>query len=248
MNPYDDNRRDDRGDIGNAPSRATMNPYQSSVEINAPVVSDQTVPYETDLNPWLSIWTRPRATIRSIVETNVTDSVLLLSALYGITRTLSRASSKSLGDQMGLTSILLIALIVGPIGGLITIYLSALIIGFTARMLGGTATTEEMRAALAWGFLPATATLVLWPPAIMILGHEMFTSAMNMNNPLAAVTMLGVGLTMIVLAIWSMFTSCKTIGEVNRFSAWRALGACFLAFFIVLIPILILVAGVVAIA
>jgi len=40
------------------------------------------------INPWLSIWIKPRATIRWIVNTDPTQQVILLAALGGIAQTL----------------------------------------------------------------------------------------------------------------------------------------------------------------
>src|SRR5258708_2429942 len=69
-------------------------------------------------NPWLTVWTRPRGTIRSIVDSDPSRSVILLSVIAGITSTLGNAISKDSGDQMSLSFIIGLALIGGSIGGI----------------------------------------------------------------------------------------------------------------------------------
>ena len=81
-------------------------------------------------NPWISMWVHPRRTIRQIVETNPERKVLLLAAISGIPETLSNASTKSSGDHVSLGVLLALALLLGPVGGL----LSLVIGGFLLRV------------------------------------------------------------------------------------------------------------------
>jgi hypothetical protein len=46
-------------------------------------------------NPFLTIWTRPRATIRAIVDTDPNRHVLLLAAIGGVVNALDRATWKN---------------------------------------------------------------------------------------------------------------------------------------------------------
>ena len=47
------------------------------------------------LNPWVAIWTRPRATIRQQVERDPEAWVLALVAMAGVGHLLSDASARS---------------------------------------------------------------------------------------------------------------------------------------------------------
>ena len=66
------------------------------------ILETQTYDTSSTLNPWLSIWTKPRATIQQIIDTNPKRFVLLISAIAGISNTLDRASMKSIGDSVEL--------------------------------------------------------------------------------------------------------------------------------------------------
>jgi len=46
------------------------------------------------LNPWLSMWTKPRATIQNIVDTNPENFVLILAAISGFFTSIDRTSQE----------------------------------------------------------------------------------------------------------------------------------------------------------
>ncbi|HEX3409588.1 MAG TPA: Yip1 family protein [Candidatus Binataceae bacterium] len=178
------------------------------------------------VDSWLSIWYRPRSTIRRIVDTDARKFVLVIAWLAG--------AMAAINSQIATTSVELPATVphfprLGPIGitiaaiisglfGIIGIYGLAPLYRWSGQMLGGTATTVEVRAALAWSQVPgiyfgivtllATVLGVYTPP----LAHT--TSPFNVVESL--------------VGIWIFVVSLKCLGEVHRFSAWRALGAILL--------------------
>ena len=101
------------------------------------------------MNPWVSIWTKPRATIQQIVDTNPEHLVLLLAAIGGFSSVLDRASTRSLGDKLDWPVIFLIAAIVGPIAGIIALYIGSALIRWTGSWIGGKASSQTIRAAMA---------------------------------------------------------------------------------------------------
>ncbi len=105
-------------------------------------------------NPFLTIWTRPRATIRGIVDTNPFLHVVPLAMIGGIVQTLDRAIQQNAGVTLSLQAILALAVFLGPIGGLIGLFVGGWLTRTTGRWLGGRATPEQMRAAIAWASLP----------------------------------------------------------------------------------------------
>jgi hypothetical protein len=201
---------------------------------------------ELTLNPWTSIWTRPRATIRQIVDTDPMYMVIPLAILGGIVQAFDRASSRNLGDELPLGGIFVAALIGGPIGGLLSLYLAGWLLRVTGGWLSGKANAEKVRAAIAWGQVPAIATLPIIGVQIAVFGIEMFTEftpRLDANDQLLYV-LLATGIVELILGIWAIVAVIKCVAEVHEFSAWRALGAMFLAFFlvlgVVLIPIMLI--------
>ena len=73
------------------------------------------------LSPWISIWTKPRATIQQIVDTNPQKFLVRLTSIEGFASYLDHARLRSLGDKYDWPILFAIAAIVGPIAGLIVL-------------------------------------------------------------------------------------------------------------------------------
>lgn len=195
------------------------------------------------ISPFLQIWVKPRETIRKIVAMDPTKYVIPLAMLAGVGQALDRASSRSIGDSIPLVAILAICVILGPIGGLISLYIGGALFRWSGSLLGGQATSQEVRAAIAWSSVPTTAVLPLWIPELLIFGEELFTSATPRiaANPFLTILLLGFAAIEIIAAIWAFVISLQSLGEVHRFSAWKALGAIILGILVILVPILCIV-------
>ena len=199
------------------------------------------------LSSWFAIWLRPRDTIRRIVDTNPEYQVTRLTLLAGFVNILGRASNGNLGDNIPILLLLFMILIGGPFAGLISLYISGAILSWTGSWFGGQATSEEVRAALAWSSVPRIISSILWIPLFAIYGTETFTSetpktgAMLAANPLLAwfVSILGISLwgLGVIIGIWSLIIFLKCAGEVHRFSAWRALASIAVPILALIVPI-----------
>jgi Yip1 domain len=190
-------------------------------------------------NPFLTIWTRPRATIRGIVDTNPALHVTPLAMIGGVLQALDRASA-SMRNQLSIATTLIGALIGGSLGGLLSLYFGGWLVRITGRWLGGQAEPEEIRAALAWSGVPKLVTIPIWIAAIVFFGSELFKSATpNLAQHPALWIVLGVtGLIEFVLATWSFVIVVKCLAEVQQFSGWRALASMFLAGLLIFVPLI----------
>ena len=177
------------------------------------------------LNPWLSVWTRPRATIRQQVERDPEAWVLALVAVAGVGHLLSDASARSYGDRMDLPTLLVMALLVGPLFGILGAYVGGWLLRWSGRLLGGSARPAEIRAAIAWSGVPYVAAMLLWIPELLLFGEELFTEATPRLD--AAPELQGLLLVFVAVeltaALWAFVAFLKCLGEVQGFSAWRAL-------------------------
>lgn len=204
------------------------------------------------LNPWLSIWTQPRATIRQIVERDPTHMVLPLAALSGVSQMLNQTDGAV--EELGIYGTLGLAIVVGPLVGILQLYILAWLYRLTCGWLGGVATTVEMRSALAWSSVPNIWALLLWVPLLALIAFN------NNQNPLAGMENgadFGGGSPLLipflllaaiggVIALWQLIIMLKCIGEVSQFSAWRALLGTILAGLVVALPIVAVVFIVIA--
>jgi hypothetical protein len=205
---------------------------------------------EQTLNPWISMWVEPRETIQQIISSNPTRMVLLLAALSGFGSALDKASIKSMGDMFELPIIFSIAAIAGPIGGILSLYLGGALVRWTGTWIGGVASSQNIRAALAWSSVPLIWALLIWIPELALIGDELFTSEtprMDASYTLL-LAFLGLSLIELVIAIWTLVILLKSLGQVQGFSAWRALGNLLLSVLVIVVPILIIAVGFTAIS
>ena len=198
-------------------------------------------------NPWVTIWTRPRGTIRGIVDVDPARSVTLLAMLYGIGSTLGRALQRDAGDALSLPAIIGLALIGGSIGGIIGNRIAGALVRRAGGWIGGVGTAQECRAALAWGAVPNVVNLVLMLGLIGVFGNDLFrATGLQAAGTERGILLLGVSLAQLVLGVWSTVLTIKCVAEVHRFSAWKGLGTFLLIMLVVLGIILAIVLAVVA--
>jgi hypothetical protein len=219
--------------------RAGEHPHLRGHVVAAPVLTGtvfEPAPLTADpVNPWIAMLTRPRQTIRQIVSTDPTYAVILLTAIGGI-GSINADSLNRLQSTMplGFAIALLLALI--PAFMVLFLYVSAALIRWVGSWFGGEANAQEVRAAIAWGNLPS---LYLLPMVIAqtIIG---VTVGAAEGSPLYAVVQV---LSFIewVGIFWSLIVMMKAIGEVHGFSAWKAFGVSFLAWALIVVPLLVVV-------
>jgi len=174
-------------------------------------------------NPWATIWTRPRATIRRIVETDVHYQVMFLAILSGAIVWLERRWSQP-ATTGAYPLIVVAAVIVGAIAGIVELYFNGMLLKWSGSVLGGIGNYAEVRAAIAWSRVPIIVAMAIGIASIL-LSDEGPPSALGDEIP-------GSGAAVVILqglfAIWGFIVMLKCLGEVHRFSAWRALGSMML--------------------
>lgn len=185
-------------------------------------------------HPWATIWTRPRATIRRIVETDVRYQVTSLAILSGALIWLERRWSNP-SPAPAFPMLVVMAVIVGAILGVIELYVNGALLKWAGSALGGIGSYAEVRAALAWSRVPVIVAVTIGIFAIL-LGTDgpMLGENGELTNSGASLLLLHA-----FLVVWGFVVMLKCVGEVHRFSAWRALGSILL---ILIVIVLILTA------
>ncbi len=195
-------------------------------------------------NPWLTIWVKPRETIRSIINSDPEEYVIMLAMLAGIAHSLNKAMDKAIGDTHSFTTAVAVILIAGSIGGILTLYLYAMLLCLTGRVFRGKASVGEVRAAVAWSSVPTIWALMLWIPPLALFGKDMFTSdtpTIDAHPFLATIVLGSVVFIAIIIHIWTFVVLLKCLGEVHGFSAWKSLGTVITSVLVIVIPIFILI-------
>ncbi len=188
--------------------------------------------------PWIAIWMSPREAIKKIVDRDPTHQVIMLGALAGALVMLN----SMLGAALGFTPTPLPAPLVpylpiltfaspflGAAFGLLGLYLTAFMMDWSGRALGGVGNALTVRAAVAWSEVPQICLSIVMLSILMGTGiWQALVPSLPDPNLAAAAAANPFTLTRgveAIISIWSFIVMLHCVGEVHRFSAWRALGA-----------------------
>jgi hypothetical protein len=136
---------------------------------------------------------------------------------------------------------LVFVLILGPLRGILRLYIFGWVLKLTASKLDRSASSVEIRAAIAWSNVPLLLALVLWIPQLALFRSEMFTmETPNMDaNPWLWNLRFALVLIEGFLFLWSLILFLKCLGEVQGVSAWKALGNVVVAYVVLAVPLLL---------
>ena len=197
------------------------------------------------LNPWLSIWVRPRETIRALISYNVNYRFLLLSAFCGFIYMLQSSQFLSLGQESSLLSILIVSLLLAIPIGYIVFNIAAVFMYFVGKLIKGKGSYKEVRAAIYWASVPNVVSSFLWIIMMIAFGKALFVTGFEENLPNSLIGMiLSVAILHIAIAIWGLIILVKAIVEVQGFSAWMGLLNTFLSWVALSIVLFIITWGV----
>jgi len=186
-------------------------------------------------NPWLSVWTQPRQTVRSIVNTDPKYGFVALSAIYGFPMALNLAQNFSLGGRVPLWSILIGSLIVCIILGMIGISISTWLLHVTGRWIGGKGNYQTIRTAVAWSNVPNIVTTLMWVVLFGVFGGLVFSkqfTEMQFVGFQAGIVFI-IFLIQAVISVWGFVILLQGLSEVQQFSLWKALLNVLIPFVIV---------------
>ena len=189
------------------------------------------------ISPFFSIWIEPRATIRRLVDSDPTRNVLALAAIGpAINSLISQWSAVINGTTH--PSVLwplwvAFSVAIQAVFGILFLYIFAAVFRWSGSLLGGIATSVDVRAALAWSQVPAIVAEIILLFALFagVPMPKMLPGRLPLIDPAFYKVMVVEG----VLGICGFIISLKCVGEVHRFSAWRAFAAILIPPIIVLI-------------
>jgi xanthosine utilization system XapX-like protein len=199
------------------------------------------------LRPFFALWIAPRETIRRLVDSDPTRYVIGLAMLRGVLGRLEFAWFSALSRRTPVSPLWPVGVafkaVLGAIVGVVGLYVGAWLIGTFCRIVGGVSSAVGMRAALAWSQVPGitAATLSI---ALVLFGALNPPEFKHSRVPVMTGSTIELMLLNGMLIGWGVFVQLSCIGEVNRFSAWRALGAILLMIAsLVLILLIVYLAG-----
>jgi signal peptidase I len=172
-------------------------------------------------SPWLSIWFAPGDTIERVLATKPALFRLLLPAAGGnaaliVSTSIGEDVTTALLDWRALAGLAAIA----TVFAVISLYLHALLLSWSGRILGGQASPAQMRAVVAWSLAPPSVALVI--SLIMIAGLSLIEGN-GAAGPASAVVVVARRVTGAVAAIWAIVAVLTMLKRVQAFGWWRAI-------------------------
>jgi hypothetical protein len=194
---------------------------------------------QKEINPWLSMWTKPRETIRWIVKTNPNMHIWWLAGFYGLPLLLRFAQGLSLGQDLSIFLILIVSVIfAAPVGMLGFVVMSALVY-WMGKWLGGAGNYASIRAAIAWSKMPNVVVSFLWLILMGLFGAQVFFETFPLSPFTGASYVIFSAVTLIhtVLIVWSFVLLFRALAEVQKYSVWKAIINVVLPFVVVAIAL-----------
>jgi hypothetical protein len=169
------------------------------------------------MNPWLTMWSQPRSTIRAIVHNRPLYGVLYLAAIYTLQSFFFYANWWSLGLNDRYYAFLFLGIILSPLIGFIWLYFMGWVYSLTGRWCGGRAPAPHLRAALAWSKIPTSINILLWFILIILNPDRAFIQDAG-GAPSVFINFI-----YLILGTWSLVLLIQSLRELQAFTILRSL-------------------------
>jgi signal peptidase I len=187
-----------------------------------------TIQPENPPSPWLSVWLSPRQTIERILASRPRHLVLLLVSLGTISAFAGEMIGAGVTDALLNWQVLLGLIVAGSVIGIVCLYPAALVFKWIGNLLGGHASTLQLRAVLAWSVVPVIFGFI----AVVALLVVLKMSGASASNGLSVVAQVVAGL----FGLWSLAVFLAMLSQVEGFGIWRAIVTYLLG---LILPLLI---------
>jgi hypothetical protein len=192
---------------------------------------------------WTMMWFRPRVVIRTLLENSPQYRLTPLIIFGGIAQALSNSANQNLGEWISTGQLILICILVGPLGGLVSLYLMSWVIQQVSQRMGGEANMTALRTAIAWSWVPLVTLLPLWVPRLILFKDELFKSKTPTIDSIATLSHL-YDISLFIdqaVAIWSMVLVYAAVSEANKFSIFKGVVSVLISSILIALPLLIFI-------
>jgi signal peptidase I len=179
---------------------------------------------ETDVaarvdSPWRSIWWHPQATIKGLATSTSPPQVLLLAALAGIGGAITYLANV---QSLHWFAVLALAVVLGPLTGILRLFIDAALYAWSGRLLGGRAGQAQMRTVLAWSSVPNVIALPVLLGALALF-QQRFLRAYVRPDAEPDPLLIAISILLVAALVWSVFIAVRGIGAVQGFGILRSL-------------------------
>jgi len=193
-------------------------------------VSSPEMTRSPSLRDLLTILYRPGETMRRILDSGEhrwSVEVVVLAFACASVNDAYRLDEALPGLKLLPTlAIVALSIVVGAAAWVVTLFIMSWIATPIGRILGGTGTVADVRAALGWGMAPIVWSAIYRVPLAILMSEFHIGSQTNTRQVFLDFVAHG-GCSIIILylgfqllfAIWSFVVGCFTLAEAHRFSA-----------------------------
>lgn len=178
-----------------------------------------------ELNPFLSIWTQPKETVRQFINHNKLGLSIVLACIAGIGGVLTSLQDSGWFQDISPVGLVAGILISAVISGFINIGVSTLLYTIIGKLYGGHGKMRDLAIAVGPMMIPQIFVVPVYVIYVLIYGRQFFAAPVDFDLtsiPLGAYLILL--LFTIIASIWSIVITSKAIGVVHGFSSWRGFG------------------------
>jgi hypothetical protein len=171
-------------------------------------------------NPWRLIWAQPAAAMQAALAGRNFGETLGLGSLAGMSLMLAAMAQHDLGDQVRPAELLLLALISGPVLGVILLVFGGVLLRSSGGWLAGQGSAGAVRAALAWAGVPLIIGLALWLLQLVLWPQASFGAMTTAPTDILLRVIFG-GIHLL-LGGWAAWLSLVGLSAAHRFDLFRA--------------------------
>lgn len=192
---------------------------------------------------FIKLLTSPREAFKFINDYKYEKHLYILLFLAGMVRTFDRASTKNMGDNYSIWTIIAICVIFGGLFGWITYYIYSALVSWTGCWMNGKGDTQSILRVFAYAFFPSIFILILLIPQIAIYGNELFKSNNDLYSLVSTQSYILYFILFIefALGIWSFVLCVIGISEVQQLSIGKSILNLLLPAILFVFIILVLV-------
>ena len=193
------------------------------------------------IRPLYDVWLKPRRVFRELAAAPIDRVDYLLGSTQGMVSWLALCRAQSAGAHSSIAAILGKAVIVGPIAGVLGMFLMTAVYSRLGRRAGGRSTRNQVFHVLAYSGVPMVVSLGIWMLTALLAGPAAFMETAPPDlEPFLGLVLQTQTVAHIFLVGWSLLLQVMGFSEVEGFATRRAFGIWVLGQLLVLAAIFVL--------
>lgn len=177
------------------------------------------------IRPLHDVWLRPRRVLRELAVRPVGAADYLLGAAQGVASWLAYSRTQNAGAASSISEIFGRALLIGSVGGIVSLFLLGTIYARLASRAGKIAPRNQIFHVLAYGGVPLAASLIGWLLTALLTGEVTFQQDPHPEPEGFVALLLRLQFAAyLLLTAWSVVIQVMGLSEIQGLATRRAFG------------------------